>query len=358
MTMSLDRLLSNADPAIGAPPVHADGPEARAALDDILAGRGAMRLATRPVDRHASRSSRRMLVAMVGAAAVIVAATVFAVVPDATSPSSTAAAATLLRLSAVARAQPALLATAPGQYYFTSFEYAQAVTINGGCAVAHCEPVASSFEVRYVYVEDFWVRPGGLVGIRVVRTSPSLVAATRPGWLASGRPSIASLLPRTFSEIVRPTPHAVTSATALLAVQHLPTDPASLSAALDAGPLGGPSYNAQNKFNALATILATGGASPALRAAVFKVLATIPGVRDLGMVRDALGRRGDEFAVAASQRYACDTTSCPASEMVIDPSSGTLLAEASLSPQGHAMWTTYLSIGLASSLDAVPPGTA
>jgi hypothetical protein len=347
MTMSLERLLSNADPAIGRAPVSADAPEARAALDDVLSGRDA------PVP--ASRRSRRMLVAMVGAAAAILAASVFAIAPDASSPSGTAAAATLLRLSIVAGAQPALLPTRPGQYYFTSFEYSQAVTINGGCAIAHCEPVASTFAIRFVYVEEFWVRPGGLVRIRVVRTSPSLVATTRVGWLASGRPSIARLLPRTFSEIVRPMRHAVSPATALLSVQHLPTSPANLSAALDAGPLGGPSYDTQNKFNALATILGTGGASPALRAAVFKVLATIPGVRDLGMVRDALGRRGDAFEVAPGHRYACDTTSCPTSEMVIDPASGTLLAEASLNPIGRPMWTTYLSIGIASSLGSLPP---
>ena len=346
MTMSLDRLLSNADPVLGRPPAPAHGPEAQGALDDILSGRHAPFVA--------AQHSRRMLVAMVGVAAVILAAAVFAIVPGGSSRSGTAAAATLLRLSAVAGTQPALLTTGPRQYYFTSFEYPQAVTINGGCAIAHCEPAASTFAVRYRYVEQFWVRPGGLSRIRVVRDSPTLVAATRPGWIASGRPSIAHLLPRAFSEIVRPTQHLVSPATALLAVQHLPTDPASLSAALDAGPLGGPSYSTQNKFNALALILGTGGASPALRATVFKVLATIPGIRGLGVVRDALERRGDAFEVAAGQRYACHTTSCPVSEMVIDPSSGTLLADASLSPQGHPMWTTYLSIGLASSLGTVP----
>ncbi len=347
MTMSLDRLLSDADPALGRPLLRADGDAAQAALDDILAGGHAPVLV--------ARRSRRMLVTMVGVAAVLLAATVLAVVPDGSSPSGTAAAATLLRLSAVAGAQPALLRTRQGQYYFTSFEYAQTVTIGGGCALAHCEPAASQFSVRYVYVEEFWVRPGGLARIRVVRTDPSLVAATRPAWIASGRPSIARLLPPTFSEVVRPMRDSVTPATALLAVQRLPTGPASLSAALDAGPLGGPSYNAQNKFNALALILGTGGASPRLRAAVFKVLAAIPGIRDLGLVRDARGQLGDAFVVAPGQRYACGTSSCPVSEMVIDPTSGTLLAEASLSPSGRPMWTTYLSIGIASSLRSTPP---
>jgi hypothetical protein len=342
--MSLDRLLSNADPALAAPPLNVNGPEPQAALDDIVAGGRA--------PSSESRHSRRMLVAMAGVAALILAASVFAIAPGATSPSGTAAAA--LRLSSVAAAQPALLPTRPGQYYFTSFEYSQLVSINGGCTLAHCEPAASTFAVRYEYVEQFWVRPGGLARIRVLRTAPSLVPSTRPGWIASGRPSITRLFPRAFSEILRPTPHAVSPATALLAVQRLPTSPGRLSAAIDAGPLGGPRYDAQNEFSALALILGTGGSSPQLRATVFKVLATIPGVRDLGTIRDALGRSGVAFAVAPKERYACDTTSCPVSEMVLDPASARLLAQASLSPQDHSMWTTYLSVGIASSIRALP----
>jgi hypothetical protein len=345
--MTLDRLLSNADPARARPPVDAEGPEAQGALDDVLSGR----VVPAPDPPH----SRRMLVAMAGVAATILAVSVFAVVPDASPPPGMAAAATLLRLSRVAGAQPALLPTHPGEYYFTSFEYSQAVTVNGGCALAHCLPAGGTFAVRYRYVEQFWVRPGGLVRIRVVRTSPSLVAATRSGWIASGRPAIQHLLPGTFSEIVRPTQHGVSPATSLLAVQRLPTSPSSLSAALDAGPLGGPSYDAQNKFNAVALILGTGGASPALRAAVFRVLAGIPEVRNLGMVRDPLGRRGDAFEVASGQQYRCVAASCPTSELVIDPSSGTLLAEASRGPRGRPMWTTYLSIGIARSLASTPP---
>jgi hypothetical protein len=246
------------------------------------------------------------------------------------------------------------LPTRPGQYYFTSFEYSQLVTVDGGCALAHCEPAASTFAIRYVYVERFWVRPGGLVRITVVRTDPSLVTSTRQGWVAAGRPPITHLFPRTFSEIVRPATHAVSPATALLAVQRLPTSAAGLSAALDAGPLGGPSYNTQNKFNALALILGTGGASPMLRATVFRLLATIPGVRDLGTVRDVLGRSGVAFEVAPMQRYTCVTTSCPVSEMVLDPTSGQLLAQASLSPRGRAMWTTYLVLGIANSIRSMP----
>ena len=344
--MSLDRLISDADPAIGHAPTRADGPTAQAALEAILAGHH---------NGASSQHSRRRLVAMVAVAALVVAASVFAVVPGATPPPDSAAAATLLRLSHVAAAQPALLPTGPGQYYFTSYEYPQVVSVNGGCAVAHCEPAASAFAVRFKYVEQFWVRPGGLVHIRVTRRSPTLVNSTRAGWIASGRPSIIRLLPRRFSEIVRPTPHAVSPATALLAVQHLPTNPLALSAALDAGPLGGPTHDAQNSFNALAVILGTGGASPELRSVVFKVLATIPGVVDLGMVRDPLGRRGLAFKVAALQRYACNAVTCPVSAMIIDPTTGELLAEASLSSPGTSAWTTYLSMGVADTIGSLPP---
>lgn len=294
---------------------------------------------------------------MVAVAAVVIAASIFAVLPGGPEHPGSAAAATLLRLSGVAAAQPALLPTRAGQYYYSSYEYPQAVSINGGCALEHCEPAMGNFTVHYVYVEQFWVRPGQLTRIRVTRLHPTLDPATRLGWIASGRPSIARLLPRTYTETIRPTPHDASPATALLAVERLPTNPVALKAAVDAGPLAGPTYVAQNRFDTLAFVLSTGSASPRLRAAVFKVLATVQGVEDLGMVTDPLGRRGDAFVVAAGQRYTCDQSTCPASEMIIDPATGVLLDEASLNSHGTPTWTSYLAIGIADSIGSVPGPT-
>lgn len=342
---SLDRLLSGADPDAGRPPVRADGTEANAVLEAVLAD----------PQTHATvaRHRRAIAVGMIGVAAVVLAAVVL-IAPGGTGPAGSAAAATLLRLSRVAAAQPSLLPTGPGQYYFSSYEYPEAVTIGGACGAGHCLPTAGTFTVRYRYVEAFWIRPGGLTHIRITRESPTLVAATRAGWIAAGRPSIRGLLPRSFSEILPPTVSGSNPARALLAVRRLPTAPAALETAVDAGPLGGPGFAAQNRFNALAFVLSTGSASPQLRSAALKVLATVPGVQSLGTLRDPLGRRGDAFAVAPGERAACDQAICPASEMIVDPADGLLLAEATLGTGGAATWTTYLSTGIANSISTPP----
>ena len=345
--MSLDRLLSDADPAIGKPAMHAASPEAREALEAIVEGRHLpLRLHGRP---------GRTLVAMVAVAATVIAASIFVVLPGEPMHSGTAAAATLIRLSSVASRQPALLPTRRGQYYYTSYEYPQAVTINGiGCAVSQCEPALGAFSVRYLIVEQLWVRLNGIARIQVERRAPTLVASTKSGWIASGRPSVAHLLPRSFSEVVRPTSQGDSMAQALLDVERLPVQPSALKAAVNAGPLGGPGFAAQNRFDALASVLSSGGASPRLRAAAFKVLAATSGIEGLGIVRDPLGRHGDGFAVAAGKRYVCDQSSCPASEIIIDPATGDLLDEASLSAQGAPSWTSYLSIGIANSIRTAP----
>jgi hypothetical protein len=344
--MSLDRLLSDADPAAGKPAIDGDSPEAQAALEAIVTGRHL------PVRRH---RRGRTPAAIVAVAAAVIAASIFVVLPGGPTHPGPAAAATLLRLSDVASRQPALIPTRPGQYYYTSYEYPQAVTINGnGCAVTQCEPAIGAFSVRYLIVEQLWVRLDGLARIQVARRDPTLVASTRSGWIASGRPSVAHLLPRSFSEIVHPISRRDSMAQALLDVERLPVQPSALKAAVNAGPLGGPGFAAQNRFDALAFVLSSGGASPRLRAAAFKVLAATPGIEGLGMVRDPLGRRGDGFAVAAGQRYVCDQSSCPASEIIIDPATGELLDDASLSARGTPSWTSYLSIGIANSIQTAP----
>ena len=347
--MSLDGLLADADPARGHPSADPNSLPAQVALDAILDGRR--------VPTAARRRPRTMLVAMAGVAAAVIAATVLAVLPGGTMRSDTAAAATLLRLSGVAAEQPAIVPTTPGQYFYASFEYPQELSINSGCAVSSCAPSQGEFTVHYVIAEQTWVQRTGATRIQVQRLDPSLDPATRAGWIAAGRPSIRHLLPASFSRTYRSMSRQSSLALSLRAVEELPVDPAALKAAVDAGPLGGPTYVDQDRFDALATVLTSGGASPSLRASVFQVLATIHGIDDLGLVRDPLGRRGDAFVVAAPERYTCTQSGCPASEVLIDPSTGNLLDEASLSAQDVPTWTSYLALGIAGS-DRTAPAAA
>lgn len=344
--MSLERLLADADPALGLPSADPNALRAQAALDAILDGRRAP-TATR-------RRPRTMLLAMAGVAAVVVAATVLAVLPGVGMRTGTAAAATLLRLSGVAAEQPPIVPTSRGQYFYTSYEYPQELSLDSGCAVASCAPSQDRFTVHYVIAEQTWVQRTGATRIEVQRRDPALDPATRAGWIAAGRPSIAHLLPASFTETYRSMSRQSSLALSLRAVEELPVRPDALKAAVDAGPLGGPTYVDQDRFDALATVLTSGGASPSLRASVFRVLASIHGIDDLGLVRDPLGRRGDAFVVAAAERYTCTQSGCPASEMIIDPSTGNLLDEASLSSRGVPTWTSYLALGIADSDHAAP----
>lgn len=88
------------------------------------------------------------------------------------------------------------------------------------------------------------------------------------------------------------------------------------------------------------------GAPPAVRAALYRVLADIPGIQLLGTVRDHNGRPGTGVAITASGEQ---------HELILDPNSSQLLGEQSVNPAtGHIdTWTSYLE---SRYLDAVPAG--
>ena len=63
---------------------------------------------------------------------------------------------------------------------------------------------------------------------------------------------------------------------------------------------------------------------PAVRAAAYRVIAGLPGIRSLGEVTDPLGREGVGFALPASDRPGYGTGR---SELIVDPATGALLAD-------------------------------
>ena len=75
-------------------------------------------------------------------------------------------------------------------------------------------------------------------------------------------------------------------------------------------------------------------ASPALRAAIYKVAATIPGVEVLGPARDHSGRLGIGLAY---------NTAGARSELIFDPRTSALLGELDTDPAGALVgWAVYL----------------
>ncbi|MFD8865624.1 CU044_5270 family protein [Streptomyces sp. NPDC059590] len=63
---------------------------------------------------------------------------------------------------------------------------------------------------------------------------------------------------------------------------------------------------------------------PEVRAAAYRVIAGLPGIRSLGEVTDPLGRKGVGFALPATERPDYGTAR---SELIVDPATGALLSD-------------------------------
>jgi len=142
-----------------------------------------------------------------------------------------------------------------------------------------------------------------------------------------------------------------------LAWQGLPTEPAAMEAAIVNRFEGG------HANDAITFLLATGvlnfTAPPAVRSALFRMLATLPGVQYLGKVTDPLGRAGDTIGLIQQ-----------ASDLVVifDPKTSQVLDEAP-TPNGGPIhlprqmppWLApfmYVKTGIVGSIKATPPGTS
>jgi hypothetical protein len=136
--------------------------------------------------------------------------------------------------------------------------------------------------------------------------------------------------------------------------QGLPTQPAAMEAAIVQR------FEGRQANNAITFQLATGvlnvAAPSAVRAAVFRMLATVPGVHYLGKVTDPLGRTGDTIALVEKPD---DLVA------MFDPKTGqvldTLLVPHTFHLARHLPpWFTpemYVKIGPVRSIRATPPGT-
>jgi hypothetical protein len=108
-------------------------------------------------------------------------------------------------------------------------------------------------------------------------------------------------------------------------VNALSTDPRTLLVQMRRAD-GGPRSTGED-FVHVGDFLRETDARPALRAALYRAAALIPGVRLLGTVRDHLGREG--LGVAYSKN-----------ELIFNPRTAALLAEQTI---GHPGWTVYLA---------------
>ncbi|SEL61190.1 hypothetical protein [Streptacidiphilus jiangxiensis] len=119
-------------------------------------------------------------------------------------------------------------------------------------------------------------------------------------------------------------------------LDRLPTDPATLLAMMSAGQQGG-----RDVFGQAGNILGDSPASPALRAALFKALGRLSGVKLVGTVKDHAGRSGTELAFAGVNG---------SEALIVDPRTATVLEDVFWQAGGVSR-TTYLESGPALSID-------
>ncbi len=118
----------------------------------------------------------------------------------------------------------------------------------------------------------------------------------------------------------------------------LPTDPAQLTAALNADIKGAGPDPQSELFTIVGDLLRESPAPPALRKALYDVAAGIPGVHLTGKTTDALGRPGTGVERDGET-------------LVVDPANGALLADT----EGGGWSSTYVSQETATSAPAASP---
>ncbi|MER5480627.1 hypothetical protein ABT026_27185 [Streptomyces sp. NPDC002734] len=110
--------------------------------------------------------------------------------------------------------------------------------------------------------------------------------------------------------------------------------------------------DAVTRFRQVASLLEESPASPELRSALFRILASTPGTKLVGEVRDSRGREGVAVEITAPNRYAAGTTaprsrSVMRDRYIVDPDTGFLLEATHGSPgkQAPADRYTWLEAG-------------
>jgi hypothetical protein len=391
--MNLDTLIREANPAFLSEQPDAESPLGRA-IEAWIAG-------TPP------RAKRRTVVALAGLTAVAaVAVLVIALLPgslDGTTP----AAAAVLREAATAAADQPPLKLGPGRYL-----YSKTSSLSYLGEIALTNPVyADPVYLDYKTDSQFWVASNGSAVMVLHNVGPVRFTTqeSRANWVAAGSP------PKALSTRVVPpqlmVALPVSEGVPPFDVSKLPTNPPALVDRLKAlensfnvpslleidgvsilewfpnpgftcfaaigGPMNDncaspendpvlvPSGSTAATFQMAVALLGTPetGMTPALRSALYRVIASLHGVEFLGKQTDRSGRRGIGIA---SPVYAglC-------MEVILDPTTGNLLqvehvvVDPAKEPAtartyfgaivGQAlMWTDYLSSGVVDSMPAMP----
>lgn len=291
--------------------------------------------------RVALRARRGWKVAVVLAAMAVV--SVIVAVRAGSDASSTATARTLETLAQRASEQPAL---APGAYVYrhrrSDYSNSSSERVNG-------KDVSLSF--RQLQDEEEWVaRDGDFIRCGVGHAPEFVGAADRERWIATGRPELSGI-----KEGVAYYERFAGSIAKLGGVpaDRLPTSESGIAKLMQSAQAQG-DYWAAVAFGQTQELLASDLVSPAARAALFRYLASVPGISVLPRMRDHEGRVG--IALAAGGTGVGDPHRPTMQQvLIIDPDTSNLLGYeetrlrrtdyADADPSTNAGWAVYLERG-------------
>jgi hypothetical protein len=303
----VDTLFVDADPATGKVIPSGSSAEARWRYAQLTG---------QPVGQTGGRRRALFMAGILIPIAAALALVLVNVLPGPTAPKSAAAA--VLEQAAAAAGQSGTPLTS-GQYLYTETQSQYEVTLYN--PVGTSGAMAEVATAQFIQTQEAWTDSGGTG--HDIQTDGSVQfpsAADEAAWNAS--PSGKSMLAQiaNFAEegsegsTVQP----------LFNVSKLPTDISTLTAVIANGALqtnvdeipAGPSAT----FERAAALLIgpNVGMTPALASALFHVLANQPGVQLLGTVTDHNGQQGVGVGLATAH-------GTNVSEVVVDPSSGSLL---------------------------------
>ncbi len=245
---------------------------------------------------------------------------------------ASAAAATLTRLAEIAASGPSLV-PGPGQYLYVSSEGTDVSTGVSGTPPKICTIIRFSRSQMWTAANESGLQQGTAGASHF--TSPADEAVCHSLHIGSEGQGLSRLWFAAGCGELGPTNN----------MQDLSTNPQTLLVQMrriDGGP-----RTAAEDFVHVGDFLRNTDASPALRAALYRAAAHIPGVKFLGVVRDHLGRTGLGVAIKSNGIE---------HELIFNAHTAALMAEADRgSTPGTDDWTAYFKSQVVDKLPKASP---
>jgi len=311
--------------------------------EDEAGDRVAADVARRRLGRAVAEERRprpgRWRFAVPATAVAALAAAIIAAVALLPGRDETASAAVVLeRAARVASGRPAAPYPGPHQYLYLRFREGWA-------------DVENSIAFQTTDTQQTWVAPNGAGRQRLtVDGAPRfLTPRDRAAWLAAGRPALVP--PSTDGTY----PAGGYPAGNQLDPTGLPTNPQALKTAIVKRFEGGHA-NPEATFDTAGTLLED-ATSPTLRAALYRVVAGLSGVRLLGRQKDALGRTATVVGLMGAGGVREELMFDPATSSVLEAAEVQAALGATPVPVGTVLhYFAYLDRGVVNSIEDLPAG--